>query len=314
MKKAVVGGAGVAAGLGLLSAGAAAYVAKMVQGRATGDVDGFLDRKDPNPRDVVVCLGASIVRGRASVDFVDILREHLPQFEFVNGGINSDTAADVLARLDPIIDCRPKAVVILVGTSDAQAILEPASAFARKRRKDNPDREPESVAAYREQVAQIVAQLSSRTSATIGLCSLPPLGQQLDSPANEVIRALNEAIKSVAETSGQTYIPVYEAMAKYLRAHDADATKPYTSDWRIGARSLSQHFIVGRSYDAIAEKNGLLLSPDYVHLNSVGATIVADTTADFLRKIALTSPYGKPITVPTPPKTDQPNPGQPPTE
>ena len=114
VKKMLVGGAGVAAGLGLASAGAAAYVAKMVQGRATGDIDGFLDRKDSDIGDVVVCLGASIVRGRASVDFVEMLRARLPQLEFVNGGVNSDTADDILQRLDSVIACHPKAIVILV--------------------------------------------------------------------------------------------------------------------------------------------------------------------------------------------------------
>ena len=128
----LVGGAGIAAGLGLASAGAAAYVAKMVQGRATGDIDGFLDRKDAEPGDVVVCLGASIVRGRASVDFVEILRSRLPQLEFVNGGVNGDTADDILQRLDPVIACPPKAIVILIGTSDAPATSNPTRAAAKK--------------------------------------------------------------------------------------------------------------------------------------------------------------------------------------
>ena len=249
----LVGGAGIAAGLGLASAGAAAYVAKMVQGRATGDIDGFLDRKDAEPGDVVVCLGASIVRGRASVDFVEILRSRLPQLEFVNGGVNGDTADDILQRLDPVIACQPKAIVILIGTSDAQAILNPTSAAAKKKQKETGNTEPPSVANFQRNLLAAVTELSERTGARIGLCSLPPLGQEIDAPANDVIRALNAAIRAVAEATGETYLPVYENMVDYLSQADGTHGKPFTGDWQIGARSLSQHFIIGRSYDVIAE-------------------------------------------------------------
>lgn len=282
MKRLLVGGAGVAAGLGLAGAGAAAYVAKMVQGRATGDIDGFLDRKDPNPHDVVVCLGASIVRGRASVDFVDMLRARLPQLEFVNGGINNDTADDVLQRLDPVIACRPRAIVILVGTSDAQAILNPDGAATKKKQKETGQTQPPTVEEYRRTLQAAVTELADRTGARIGLCSLPPLGQKIDSSANDVVRSLNAAVLAVAEATGETYLPVYEQMVSYLESADATDGKDFTGDWRVGARSLSQHFIVGRSYDAIAEHEGLLLSPDYVHLNTAGASIVADVAQEFL--------------------------------
>jgi lysophospholipase L1-like esterase len=296
VKKMLVGGAGVAAGLGLASAGAAAYVAKMVQGRATGDIDGFLDRKDSDIGDVVVCLGASIVRGRASVDFVEMLRARLPQLEFVNGGVNSDTADDILQRLDSVIACHPKAIVILVGTSDAQAILNPSGPAAKKKQKETGNTEPPSVANFQRNLLACVSELSERTGARIGLCSLPPLGQDISAPANDVIRALNAAIRTVAESTGETYLPVYEQMVAYLESADATHGKPFTGDWRIGARSLSQHFIIGRSFDVIAEREGLLLSPDYIHLNTAGASIVADEAQAFLAPLA--NPASVPATEP----------------
>ena len=298
----LVGGAGVAAGLGLASAGAAAYVAKMVQGRATGDIDGFLDRKDSDIGDVVVCLGASIVRGRASVDFVEMLRARLPQLEFVNGGVNSDTADDILQRLDSVIACHPKAIVILVGTSDAQAILNPSGPAAKKKQKETGNTEPPSVANFQRNLLACVSELSERTGARIGLCSLPPLGQDISAPANDVIRALNAAIRTVAESTGETYLPVYEQMVAYLESADATHGKPFTGDWRVGARSLSQHFIIGRSFDVIAEREGLLLSPDYIHLNTAGASIVADEAQAFLAPLANPAPVpaAEPVAVAAP--------------
>lgn len=305
MKKLLVGGAGIAAGLGLASAGAAAYVTKMVQGRATGDIDGLLDRKDPDPRDVVVCLGASIVRGRASVDFVEMLRARFPHLEFVNGGINNETANDVLQRLDPVIACHPTRVIILVGSNDAQAILNPTGAVAKRRQKASGESQPPSVEAYQRDLGAIVSELVDRTGARIGLCSLPPLGQDLNSPANDVVRDVNRAIKTVAENSGETYIPVFEQMVSYLTAADAIDGPAFAGDWRVSARSLSQHFIVGRSYDAIAEREGLLLSPDYIHLNSAGASIVADASSPFLTDPPLTTPSPSSTATATPPLANE---------
>jgi len=69
-----------------------------------------------------VCLGASIVRDRVSVDFVEILRRRHPGFEFVNAGVNSNVAYELMHRLDPVIACRPAGVVILVGTNDVEAL------------------------------------------------------------------------------------------------------------------------------------------------------------------------------------------------
>lgn len=297
VKRLLVGGAGVAAGLGLASAGAAAYVAKMVQGRATGDIDGLLDNKDPDPRDVVVCLGASIVRGRASVDFVEMLRGRLPQLQFVNGGINNETADDVLQRLDEVIACRPKAVLILIGTNDAQAILNPAGVVARRRQKSAGTSQEPTIEAYQQALKAIVSELVDRTQARIGLCSLPPLGQDLSAPENVMVRELNAAIRAVAEGTGEAYVPVYEEMAAYLEAASATDGPAFTGDWRVSARSLTQHFIVGKSYDAIAEREGLLLSPDYIHLNTAGASIVADASTEFLAGLVTTSPYGDAVTV-----------------
>ncbi len=295
MKKLLVGGAGIAAGLGLASAGAAAYVAKMVQGRATGDIDGLLGRKDPDPREVVVCLGASIVRGRASVDFVEMLRTRIPQMQFVNGGVNNETANGILQRLDAVIACQPKAILILVGSNDAQAILNPSGAIAKRRQNAAGSTEAPSVETYQRDLQAIVAELVDRTGARIGLCSLPPLGQAIQDPVNDIVRQLNGAIRAVAENTGETYVPVYEQMVAYLESADATDGPAFTGDWRVGARSLSQHFIVGRSYDAIAEREGLLLSPDFIHLNTTGASIVADASAIFLAAKVVTSPYGDAI-------------------
>ena len=50
----------------------------------------------------------------------------------------------------------------------------------------------------------------------------------------------------------------------------------------IGIESLVRHFVGRQSFDDISDLSGRLLSPDGVHLNSVGAHVVADLAAEFL--------------------------------
>ncbi|MDA3005912.1 MAG: hypothetical protein O3B97_04565 [Actinomycetota bacterium] len=43
-----------------------------------------------------------------------------------------------------------------------------------------------------------------------------------------------------------------------------------------------EHYMLGRSYDNIAQSAGFLLSPDGVHLDTAGARIVANLAGEFL--------------------------------
>lgn len=284
MNKLLIGGAGAAAGLGLAGAATAAYVARAVQGRATGDLNALIDSNSDVTKDVVVFLGASIVKGRASVDFVDIVRHEYPDLEIVNAGENGNTARDVLERLEFVIQVRPKVVIILVGTNDVQAALNPNGSLASSQRKAHgSDPTPES---YAQTLTKIVTQLQVTTGCKIALCSLPPLGQDLPDAANEMVRTFNNEIERVAQDNGATYLDVYAVMAQVLANAGVASTKPFTGKWQPSMRSLTQHFVIGKSYDQIADAEGLLLSPDYVHLNTRGAQIVAELAEGYLSSLS----------------------------
>lgn len=262
-------------------AGAGAYVVARVQSRPPGDVRAFLtSRPGGSERSApVVCAGASIVRGRASVDFVEMLRARQPQTAFVNAGVNGNLAWELLQRLDDVLACAPRAVVILVGTNDVQATLSRRAADAVRRRKRLP--EAPSLAWYARCLGQIVDDLTS-TGATVGLCSLPPLGQDLGDTSNIRVREFNAEIARVARERSAAYLPVSESMIEFLHARGADAGPAWTGSPWPGVRSLAGRFLLGRSYDEIAGRAGWLLSPDGVHLDTDGARIVADLAEAFL--------------------------------
>ncbi len=260
------------------TAGAVTYAVVLVQGRAAGDLAAFDAERRPAGR-VIVCAGASIVRGRASVDWVAMLRPTFPTAAVLNAGVNGNLAAELDARLGEVLRCQPDDVIILVGTNDAQAGLSPQAAVAVQKSKRLTEKP--TITTYESHLRSVVSRLRA-AGTRVALCSLPPLGQDLGAPENGLLRTYNAVIAQVAVEQGAAYLPVYEYIAAILKeAHSADGPA-FTGSWWPGVGSLVRHFVAGTSYDRISADNGLLLSPDFVHLNTRGAQVVAHLAADFL--------------------------------
>lgn len=273
-----LGAAAVAAAAGV--GGVLAHTVARVQGRATGDVSDYLAARASGERPVVVA-GASIVRGRASVDFVQMLRERFPSRAFVNAGVNGNVAWELLQRIDPVIACRPAQVVILIGTNDVQATLT-ADAMRETRESKHLPEDP-SLGWYAACMTEIVTRLQG-AGASVALCSLPPIGQDLAAPVNVVVREANAALQRVCDATGAAYLPVYEHLVDLLASQGATRGPAWTGSWAPGIASLVEHFVLGRSYDAIALARGWVLSPDGVHMDSTGAGIITDVVAAWLER------------------------------
>ena len=250
-------------------AGALTYTVAQVQARAKGDVAEYLSG-DPSRDRPIVCLGASIVRGRASVDFVTLLRQQMPHRTIVNAGVNGNVVRQVLDRLDDVLACNPADVVILVGTNDVLTSLTASDAEAEK-----------SLADYRSVLDRVVQRLQEG-GARVTLCSLPPLGQDLADAANARLGQFNSQIREVATARNTAYAPVHEALCQVLMATGETHGPAWSPSWRPGLESLIRHFVLGWSYDRIAERAGWTLTPDGVHLDSTGARIVADRVEECL--------------------------------
>ena len=273
-KRALVAVGAVAASAG----GVLAYTVAQVQGRARGDVGDYL-AGPVSPAPPVVVAGASIVRGRASVDFVQLLRDDFPDRVFVNAGVNGNVAWELLQRIDQVIACRPGQVVILIGTNDVQATLTPDATREARESKDLP--EDPSIGWYAACLSEIVERLRE-AGASVALCSLPPIGQDLDAPVNVVVREANAEIRSVCVRTGAAYLPVYESLVELLVSQHATTGPAWTGSWLPGVRSLVEHFVLKRSYDSSALAAGWVLSPDGVHMDSTGAHIIAGTVAQWI--------------------------------
>ena len=140
----------------------------------------FFDSFPLDPDDIVM-LGDSITEGGE-------WGEIFPALPIRNRGISGDTTTGVLARLQAIVDAKPRAIFLKIGTNDLTL---------------GPERDV-SYQQYRSIVATIQA-LSAGTD--IYVQSVLPRGVELQ----DDVEHYNAQISTIANELGVTYIDLYPA-------------------------------------------------------------------------------------------------------
>jgi len=228
----------------------------------------------------VVCFGASLTAGTVTFNYLDLLgaRPALAGFQFINHGVNGDLAWNGLQRLDRVIAERPDFVSILIGTNDVNATMSERN-LARYMAFNHLPTEP-TLTWFECNLGEIVKRLKHETQARLALLSLAVIGEDLEHEANRKIELYNEAVRRVAEQENIAYLPLHERMVAYLRDHEGErAALPPRLEYRDGlhntGNALALH-ATGLSWDEVSRRNGLLVTTDGLHLNSVGAGMIAD--------------------------------------
>jgi len=234
----------------------------------------------------VVCFGASLTAGTVSFDYVELLaaRPALAEFHFINHGVNGDLAWNGLQRLDQVIGERPDFVSILIGTNDVNATMSERNRLRYMSFNHLPT-EP-TLTWYEESLGTIVRRLKQETQARLALLSLAVIGEDLEHEANRKIELYNEAVCRVAREENITYLPFHEQVVAYLREHEAErASLPPRLEYRDGLHNTGNALALhssGLSWDEVSRRNGLLLTTDTLHLNSIGAGMIADLIEGWL--------------------------------
>ena len=235
----------------------------------------------------VVCFGASLTAGTVSFDYLELLRARpsLAEFRFVNHGVNADLAWNGLQRLDKVISDRPDFVTILIGTNDVNATMSERNRIRYHEFNRLPVARPD-LAWYEENLGRIVTVLKSDTKARLALLSLAVIGEDLEHEGNRRLEKYNEVIRRLARAENITYLPLHERMVAYLREHEAErAGLPPRLEYRDGLTNIGNAIALhasGLSWDEISRRNGLLVTTDTLHLNSVGAGMIADLIGGWL--------------------------------
>ncbi len=228
-------------------------------------------------RPVLVFLGDSLTHGRVSANFVDLVAAHRPDLSVINAGINTELAYNMHRRLPAVLACRPKFVVVLGGTNDVNATLNARKEQEYLREMDLPAK-PDA-AFFHRYMENILADLR-RAGVRTAVLSIPPIGEELESPANQRVLAYNLDLKDLAARHGAVYLPFSETMRAFL------ADKPTVSLCRDGeyhiVRAVLQRYVLGREWDEIGRGLGFFLTTDCLHLNDRAGAMAAGLVENWL--------------------------------
>ncbi|NEE47530.1 SGNH/GDSL hydrolase family protein, partial [Streptomyces sp. SID8455] len=101
---------------------------------------------------------------------------------------------------DPVVADPPDVITVLIGTNDARASLADYPVEQAMKRKRLPERP--SAGWFQQCLGAVVERLRTETDATIGLLSLPVLGQELDGAPARASQAYSRMIAEVASANG----------------------------------------------------------------------------------------------------------------
>jgi lysophospholipase L1-like esterase len=241
--------------------------------------------KEPSTDDArktVIIAGDSLTHGTIGFGYVEMLSEELDKerFRLINAGVNAHLVWNLSERLEEIIECRPSIITILIGTNDASAATSEKEGKAYVKNSRLP-RMPDC-AWFEETLQSVVKRLQSETSASIALLSMPTIGEDPNHPAFRLSVHYGRVVKEIAEKTGVRYLPLQEEMGAYLDRNPSSPKYPFESERAQMFLSIFRHYLFGKSWDSIAENSGFRLHTDYLHLNSIGARLVADLIMQFI--------------------------------
>jgi lysophospholipase L1-like esterase len=231
----------------------------------------------------VVCFGDSITRGLVSANYVEILTRRLGGygFMFVNEGINNDYSYNLLRRVEDVVAHQPRTVIILIGTNDVISTLIPHKRAAGRLSKGLP-RWPNREW-FCENLFELVSQVRVQTHARIGIGSIPVLGEDLESLPNVRVRSFNQAIQELCASSGVSYIAVHENQARYLASIPPARKKAYQGAVHLTFELAFRRLLHNETFDSFSRRKGYTILTDGIHMNTIGARIIADQVEVFLR-------------------------------
>lgn len=230
----------------------------------------------------IVFAGDSNTHGNMSYNWTNDISLKLAK---INAGVNGDLSSNLLHRLTEVIDCKPDYVCVLIGTNDVNAALNLNS---KKRyianKKINPSQKVD-INSFRENLLEIIERLKNETEAKISLLSLPLMGEDLESEVNYLADDYSEIIRNIASEENVFFLDIRTVMKAYIQEHQQVKPPDFEKYYLVMLKSICLHFYFGFSFDKLSQMNGMLLSHDQLHQNSIAGKIIARQVSDWLENM-----------------------------
>ncbi len=219
----------------------------------------------------IVFAGDSLTRGRPGSSYVEVLRLKLPGHTLVNLGEGNDTAVSLYRRLSRLCWGEPFDIACLwVGVNDIVGgspwTFQVVSALARKPHSKSLD----EFRWYYQAMLDLLRRQARRVIAVSPLLK----GEDIHSPWNRELGVLSRAIEEMASQCDRVeYLDVRTAFVQKLSGKRISGYLP-RSVIRVALDALVLRDN-GRINEKAAER-GLHFTLDGIHLNALGAEIIAE--------------------------------------
>lgn len=255
------------------------------------------------PRPVLVCLGDSLTHGKVSDNWIVKIAPRVAQkmrFEppkpgdfqdpvwVVNAGQNSITTFVVLQeRLRAALACYPDYIVLMIGTNDVLSVYSPMASRDKVSTFNLP--EPPSIQGFRRDLVAILDFLTKASPKTeVGVCTLPPMGENLAGPANKLIKEANEIIHSAVDTHAAngkvSLIEVGERFQSEIVSKNEGGKKALDVSLMVPLQVVQAplHHLLGLSWKSMTGLSSGCILHDALHFNEDAGDIMADLVTEWL--------------------------------
>ena len=260
------------------------YVSKIISLPPQGRAIDYINSKSKKNQRIIACIGDSLTHGNIGQSWVDYLRQEFPNDVFLNEGINGNTAWQVIQRLDPILQCKPDLIILMIGTNDALGSFDINSGLRYKKNNDLP--EVPTFEKYKKHFNELIEKIGLQSK--IAICTLPPIGENVNSEVNQHIGLFNDYIKLIATQKNLSLLPISDALWLDIQSRTYPLKLEYNPKARLIMRrifgGIFHHYLFKKSWNDISRAKGQWILFDQIHLNERGAEIVYKLARDFIAK------------------------------
>ncbi|MES2794963.1 MAG: SGNH/GDSL hydrolase family protein [Bacteroidota bacterium] len=231
---------------------------------------------------IFIGFGDSLTQANMSADWLKILEEKQPDFQYFNAGMNAELTSTLLERIEEVIACQPQIISLLVGINDVNATT------SEKRMKRYYDlgkiTQDADFDGFKANYLKIVEALRSQTNAQILLISLPPITEDWDFWVNKRCDEYNDFIKNLAEAEGLIYVPFRETLRTKMPLK-SDQINDFEKTIDLIRWAGIQKNLMGRSWNEIAKNRKAQYLTDNIHLNTEAAEILANLVNEAIKNL-----------------------------
>lgn len=273
----------------------------------------WLKYRQGDRKTTLLCLGDSLTHGTVSADPSGHIPNELSKalglnhdvtgqrlfydpIWVVNAAQNSITSHTILReRLKyTVLTTDPDYVLIMIGTNDVMAMYK--DKFTKRMVKINKLTEMPSLEVFEKNLRGILDGLHKLSPMTkVGVATLPPLGQDLKSKANQLIRQANDVIMNVVGNAPQgtraAVVSVYQRFESAMEKESKLAKGTNVDNYFFNMVWMACFVHVppfGITWNAVSSLVGNKYTTDGLHLNERGRDLVVAAVVDWLVQAGVT--------------------------